>query len=222
MLGKNIKLFRERKGLTQEELGRLVGKEKSTIGCYETGARTPGVETLALLAGALGTTMDELTGLTRQDYPPGKKQSPIVYVPVVGTISAGQPLLAEQHILEYKPMPRAKLKNAATYFFLVVKGDSMNGDGILDGDLVLIRQQPQVENGEIAVVMCGEDEATLKRVYRFSDHILLQPSNPRYPPLSCPPESVRIIGRYTGLLERDTAAPERRSAGPGPEIPPRR
>lgn len=207
MLSRNIKLARERKGLTQEELGRLVGKEKSTIGCYETGARSPSVETLALIARALETSMDELTGLTWQYYFPEIKKDSIVYVPVVGTISAGLPLLAEQNILDYKPMQRAKLKNAADYFFLLVRGDSMSGDGILDGDTVLIRRQPQVENGEIAVVMCGEDEATLKRVYKYADHVLLQPSNPKYPPQPCPPANVRIIGKYTGLLERDANSP---------------
>ncbi|MEW5922296.1 MAG: transcriptional repressor LexA [Bacillota bacterium] len=213
MLGKNIKLFRERRGLTQEELGKLVGKEKSTIGCYETGARSPSVETLALIARALGASMDELTGLAREDYlfentggyAPAYGET-VVYVPVIGTISAGRPIFAEQNILDYKPMQKAKLKDA-THFFLLVRGDSMNGDGILDGDMVLIRQQPQVENGEIAVVMCGDDEATLKRIYKYADHVLLQPSNPKYPPQPCPPASVRIIGKYTGLLERNSISP---------------
>ncbi|HAP31990.1 MAG TPA: LexA family transcriptional repressor [Firmicutes bacterium] len=215
MLCMNIKKFRERKGLTQEELGRLVGKEKSTIGCYETGARAPRVETLALIAKALAVSMDELTGLSKGDYvlencgayfaESSMRDTAVAYIPVLGTISAGLPLTAEQHILDYRPMRREKLKDAP-HFFLRVKGDSMSGDGILDGDLVLVRLQPEVENGEIAVVMCGNDEATLKRVYKYIDQVLLQPSNPRYPPRPCPPGDVRIIGKYTGHLERNGAA----------------
>ena len=201
--------------MTQEELGRLVGKEKSTIGCYETGVRSPRVETLTLIARALAVSMDELTGLSKGDFiledcgvylaEGSMRDADVAHVPVLGTISAGLPLTAEQHILDYRPMLRKKLKETP-HFFLQVKGDSMNGDGILDGDLVLVRIQPDVENGEIAVVMCGDDEATLKRVYKYIDQVLLQPSNPRYPPRPCPPKDVRIIGKYTGHLERNSAS----------------
>jgi len=215
MLCRNIKKFRERRGLTQEELGRLVGKEKSTIGCYETGVRSPRVETLALIARALAVSMDELTGLSTGDYvlencgayfaESSMRDTAVAYVPVLGTISAGLPLTAEQHVLDYRPMRRKKLKDTP-HIFLQVKGDSMSGDGIIDGDLVLVRLQPDVENGEIAVVMCGNDEATLKRVYKFAEQVLLQPSNPKYPPRPCSPGDVRIIGKYTGHLERNGAA----------------
>lgn len=215
MLSRNIKKFRELKGLTQEELGRLVGKEKSTIGCYETGVRSPRVETLTLIARALAVSMDELSGLNKGDFvledcgvylaEGSIWDAAVKYVPVLGTVSAGLPLMAEQHILDYRPIRREKLKDTP-HFFLQVKGDSMSGDGILDGDLVLVRLQPDVENGEIAVVMCGNDEATLKRVYKFAEQVLLQPSNPRYPPRPCSPGDVRIIGKYTGHLERSSAA----------------
>ena len=114
-------------------------------------------------------------------------------IPLVGTIACGTPILADQNIEEYVSIP----KNIAADFALTCKGDSMINARIFDGDVVYIRQQQTVENGEIAAVLI-DNEATLKRVQLFDDHIILQPENPMYKPLVFWGEemnTVRILGK---------------------------
>lgn len=100
-------------------------------------------------------------------------------IPLIGTISCGAPILATQNIEEYVSIP----KNISADFVLTCKGDSMINARIFDGDVVYIRQQPTVDSGEIAAVLI-DNEATLKRVQIFDDHIVLQPENPMYKPIS--------------------------------------
>jgi len=114
-------------------------------------------------------------------------------VPLLGTIACGEPILATENIEDMVNMP----ENVVADFALRCKGDSMINARIFDGDIVYIRQQPTVENGEIAAVLI-DDEATLKRVLIFEDHIILQPENPTYKPLAYWGEemnAVRILGK---------------------------
>lgn len=114
-------------------------------------------------------------------------------IPLVGSIACGSPILAEENIEEYISIP----KDLSGDFALTCKGDSMINARIFDGDIVYIRQQDTVENGEIAAVLI-DNEATLKRVRLFDDHISLEPENPMYKPLVYWNEdmnSVRILGK---------------------------
>ena len=114
-------------------------------------------------------------------------------IPLVGTIACGEPILAEENIEEYVSIP----KDLAGDFALRCKGDSMINARIFNGDIVYIRQQDTVENGEIAAVLI-DNEATLKRVRLFDDHISLEPENPMYKPLVFWNEemnTVRILGK---------------------------
>lgn len=114
-------------------------------------------------------------------------------LPLIGTIACGQPILAEEHIEAYVDVPR----NIKADYALTCKGDSMINARIFPGDIVYIRQQAQVENGEIAAVLI-DNEATLKRVRLFDDHIVLEPENPQYRPLSYWGEemnNLRILGK---------------------------
>jgi repressor LexA len=97
-------------------------------------------------------------------------------IPVVGTIAAGQPLYAEENIVGYECVQ----KDQDIDFCLIVKGDSMINAGIHDGDIVFIRKQSDVENGEIAAVIIDGQEATLKRVYKTGDAVILRSENPKY------------------------------------------
>lgn len=120
----------------------------------------------------------------------------VVNVPVVGHVTAGEPILAEENIEDYFPLPKM-LVHQDTVFLLKVRGDSMIKAAIMDGDLVIVRQQTNAQNGEIVVAML-EGEATVKRYYKEKDHIRLQPENDFYEPISSP--LIVVIGKVIGVF----------------------
>lgn len=128
------------------------------------------------------------------------RSSSVRTVPVVGRVAAGLPLLAEENIQDYRPVSKS-LARSEGMFYLKVQGDSMTGAAILEDDLVLVRPQPFVEQGEIAVVLIG-DEATVKRFYIKNGRIELHPENPDYDPIICDSSSdvVRIVGKVTAVF----------------------
>ena len=119
----------------------------------------------------------------------------IINIPVVGTVTAGEPILAVQNIEDYFPMLPDHISNKNT-FMLHVRGESMINAGIFDGDLVIVEQQPTAENGDIVVAMI-EDSATVKRFYKEDDHYRLQPENDSMEPIIV--NEVSIIGKVVGL-----------------------
>lgn len=126
---------------------------------------------------------------------------PILKVPVLGNIAAGQPILATEHIEEWIEIPNMwNLKNEEA-IVLKVKGDSMIGSRIFEGDKVVVKLQPTVENGEIAVVNINGDEATLKRVKKTENgQVILFPDNPKYEPTFVTNERARIIGKVIQVM----------------------
>ncbi|MEO6867455.1 MAG: transcriptional repressor LexA [Gaiellales bacterium] len=121
-----------------------------------------------------------------------------VPLPLIGRVAAGAPILAHEHIEEYVPVPR-QLTRAGDSFLLKVRGDSMEGAGILDGDWVVVRHQREASSGEIVVAIVGDDEeATCKRFIRADGHVELHSENPAYAPLV--PEHVEIAGIVTGVM----------------------
>jgi repressor LexA len=121
-----------------------------------------------------------------------------VYVPLVGRVAAGQPILAEEHIEDELPFPPDLVPEQGS-FMLEVKGDSMIKVGILEGDHVLVQQQQTAENGDIVVAMVG-DEATVKRFYRRGDRIELRPENDQMAPIVA--SDVTILGRVRAVVRR--------------------
>jgi repressor LexA len=119
-------------------------------------------------------------------------------LPLVGQVAAGQPVLAEENIEEYVEIPEAVGGDQGEYV-LRIKGDSMKNAGILEGDLVVVRPQDVAEDGDVVVALVGE-EATVKRFFRESDHIRLQPENEALEPIRS--KEVRVLGRVVGLLRR--------------------
>ncbi len=122
----------------------------------------------------------------------------LVSVPLVGRVTAGEPIWAEQNIEETYVLP-FDLVGSEDVFMLRVRGDSMVEAGILDGDYVLVRRQPTADNGDIVVALL-EDEATVKRFYRERDHFRLQPENRAMQPLLV--SAVTILGKVIGLVRR--------------------
>ena len=106
----------------------------------------------------------------------------ILYLPLIGRVAAGKPILAEENIDEYTPVTPSLLKKGTADFALKVKGDSMIGDHILDGDIIIVKSQKTAENGDIVVALIG-DEAVVKKLYRTKDTIELRSSNPSYLPI---------------------------------------
>jgi repressor LexA len=117
-------------------------------------------------------------------------------LPLVGQVAAGQPVLAEENIEEYVQTPSFAGGDQGGYL-LRVRGDSMKNVGILDGDLVVVKQQDEADDGEIVVALVGE-EATVKRFYREADHVRLQPENEAMQPIRS--RDVRVVGRVVGLM----------------------
>jgi len=118
-------------------------------------------------------------------------------LPLVGMVAAGAPILAEENIEDYVSVP-PEAGGGQGQFILRVRGESMIDAGMLDGDFVVVRRQETASDGEIVVALVGEDSATVKRYFRESDHIRLQPENPTMEPIRS--TDVTIVGRVVGLF----------------------
>lgn len=183
MFADRLRDARKAKRYSQTEVSRMLGVTQQAVGKWETGRSTPDPQTVARLAEILDTTADALLGL--QQAPPA---APAVgrnafsrytesLVPVVGTVRAGYGALAfeEDYGKEY-----ASVKDPQNYFYLVVKGDSME-PRISDGDLALVHRQSTLENGDLGVLVYGSDgEGTLKKYIQRGNSVILHPFNPAY------------------------------------------
>ena len=132
-----------------------------------------------------------LTGIKQEDSEEFRE------IPLLGSVAAGVPLLAEENFEGNIVLHNSLLRKNKEYFALKVKGDSMSGAGILEGDTAIIEKQNTVRNGEIAVAVI-EDAVTLKRFYRESSRVRLQAENPAYKPIYS--NDVKILGRLSGIL----------------------
>jgi repressor LexA len=200
-IGQRIRGCRKELNLSADDLAEKLGKDRSTIYRYENGdiGNFP-TDILEPLAKILQTTPAYLMGWTENSEKLPKNIIPMPcthQIPVIGTIACGVPILAEQNIDGYEPCPDFVHAN----FCLHCKGDSMINARINDGDTVFIREQPEVENGEIAAVeiLDGSDcEATLKRFYHEGNKVMLSPENPKYTPLIFVGEEInriKIVGK---------------------------
>ena len=200
-MGDRIHDLRKSRNLTLEEVGKATGVAKSTVRKWENGdivsIRSDKIQKLADL---LGTTIEYLldgstANILYKNLEPLPDTRP---VPVIGRIACGLPILARENIDGYAELDR-RIK---ADFALRCAGDSMINAHIFDGDLVFIRKQPDVDNGEIAAVVI-DDEATLKRVYKYPNRIELRPENPLFPVLQFEGPDlnlIRIIGKAVAFL----------------------
>ena len=199
-----IKSRRTELGLTVEELAHKMGyKDKSSISKIENGKADIPQSKIAAFADALQTTPAYLMGWEEQPepkkptIPPGFEPMPkMKKIPLIGAIACGEPITAEQNIEKMVDVP----ENIRCDFSLTCHGDSMVDAGIHDKDVVYIRIQPEVENGEIAAVRI-DGEATLKRVYYNPGTLTLMPANPAYEPMiytGSQLEEVHIEGKAVG------------------------
>ena len=196
-----LALRRKELGLTQKDIAEMVGVSEGTVSRWESGLiANMRRDRIAAYAKALRTTPGFImTGEQEKEnlIPVGFSPLPRTYkVPLVGSIACGRPITAEQNIETYIDAP----EGTRCDFCLRCKGDSMVEAGIQDGDIVYVRCQPEVENGEIAAVLIG-DEATLKRIYYDGESIMLIPANRAYQPKTYRGqelEGIRIEGKVVG------------------------
>lgn len=129
------------------------------------------------------------------------ERRPIRHVPLVGEVAAGTDVLAHENVEEVVPVP-ADLTGDGDLFMLKVRGDSMIDAGILDGDFVVVRSQPEARNGEIVVAGIPGEEATVKTYSRSGDQVVLTPSNPRLEPMVFSAADVQIFGRVVTVMRK--------------------
>ena len=205
-LYKNIKSLRLNKELSQEQLAAMTGyKDRTSIAKIEAGKVDLSQSKIIEFAKALDVTPSYLMGWNSSDDVDLTKIKGIIpikklrRIPILGQIACGNPILAEENYIGYFT---ADDKYLDSDFCLYAKGDSMIGAEISDGDLVFIKKQSDVDDGEIAAVLI-DDEATLKRVYKIADKVQLRADNPHYPPIDLDgTQSVIILGRATHVLRQ--------------------
>lgn len=205
-----LKQLRKELNKSMADVARDLNIPYTTYVNYEKEAREPNSETLIALADYFHCSVDflicrsdERINTNKIDISNIKNIEPLPKmkkVPLLGTIACGEPILAEENIEDYINMP----EDTKGTFALRCKGDSMINARIFDGDIVYIREQPDVENGEIAAVLI-DNEATLKRVYKYENRIELRPENPTFKVLNYENEelnNIRIIGKAVGFYSR--------------------
>ncbi len=197
------------RGMKQSELAQRSGIRASSISDYLNGKYAPKQDKIDLMAKALNVDSAWLMGYddvpqnsnstsfnpsSLSNYVAIKKKK----IPLIGTIAAGQPIMADEHIEEYIPVE----DDIHADYALRIEGDSMINANIYNGDIVFIHQQDDVENGQIAAVLV-DDSATLKRVYKMPGYVQLVAENPKYPPMifnedNC--DTCRILGKAVAVL----------------------
>jgi repressor LexA len=179
---------------TVRDIGKAVGlASSSTVHAHLANLEKIGLlrrdpskpRAIELLDRAVGTAVESMRGIVRGEG-----------LPLLGTVAAGQPILAEENIEDYVSVPSVAGGDEGE-FVLRVRGDSMKDAGILQGDLVVVRPQDTAQDGDVVVALLGE-EATVKRFFREDDHVRLQPENDTMEPIRT--KEVKVLGRVVGLL----------------------
>lgn len=174
--------MRQRKGRTQKDVAVHLGVDRTTYVKYETGASAPNNEMLVQLASYFGVTTDYLLG--QSDDPTPRQVKPKrkgIKIPVLGRVQAGVPVEAVEHTLDYEEIT-PELAATGEFFALQVRGTSMEPK-FSDGDVVIVRKQQTAETGDIVIALTDGDDATIKRIKRTTEGMILTPTNPAFEPL---------------------------------------
>ncbi|NUK30947.1 helix-turn-helix domain-containing protein [Parageobacillus sp. VR-IP] len=212
--GKKLKTLRKSRNLTQEGLAKALNTKygtnfnKGMISKWENDREEPRIDSVRYIADFFNVSLDEILGLKDNEvniYEVVENDfSNIVNLPIVGTIAAGQPILAAQNIEGYMPILSSFLNKYKEYFYLRVKGNSMNLE-FPDGSYVLVERTNEVENGSIAVVLVNGYEATVKKVSINKNIITLIPmsNDPSYQPqiYDITKDEVKIIGKVVQAVK---------------------
>lgn len=193
MFNEQLKLLRNQKRISQAKLADELGVSASTVAMWESGEREPkNYETLEIIADYFNVNMEVL--LTGKLAP--------TKIPVLGKVVAGIPLEAVEEIIDYEEIPQSMARNGE-YFALQIKGNSMEPK-FSEGDVVIVRKQEDVDNGDIAIVLVNGNDATVKKIKKFDGGINLIPTNSEYEVITYTVDEieklpVRIIGKVVEL-----------------------
>lgn len=185
--------LRKARGLTQQELAKYTGLNRTRISNYELGIREPNLTIQLKLADFFNVTLDCLMD---------RENNSNNIIPVFGRVVAGIPLEAIEEIIDYEEIPQSMARNGE-YFALQIKGNSMEPK-FSEGDVVIVRKQEDVDNGDIAIVLVNGNEATVKKIKKFDGGINLIPTNSEYEVITYTVDEieklpVRIIGKVVEL-----------------------
>ena len=203
--GKRIKLMREKKGWTQAELGERLGLSDKAVSTWEKDIKVPRVSTIQKIADLFHVSQAFLLGEEERSARPNRAS---VKIPVLGNVAAGTPIMAVEEYFDigdcdtWEEIPEA-LAHTGQFFGLRINGDSMEPK-MSRGDIVIVRQQNDINSGEIGIVMVGNEEATCKKIKKRPDGIMLISTNPKYEPMFYNNEQIEelpvcIIGKVVEL-----------------------
>jgi repressor LexA len=201
-----INELRKKNKYSQQKLAAVLNVHQTAISQWETERTTPDIELAAKMANLFNVSIEYLLGKSDDDSMVIEHRRPKgIKIPVLGIVPAGIPIEAIEDILDYEEIPE-QMASTGEFFGLKIRGDSMLPK-ICDGDVVIVRRQPDVESGETAIIMVNGDEATCKKVVKQENGITLVPNNPAYDPrfftnkeISSTP--VRVIGKVVELRRK--------------------
>ena len=201
-MGTIIKKRREQLGISQEQLANILGyKSRSSINKIELNHTDLPQSKIVALAKALSVTPAYLMGWEDLEQPiPKSNGYPTVRIPVLGDVAAGVPILAQQDIVGYEDIP-ADMAKTGEYFGLKIKGDSMEPK-IHDNDIVIVKSMSDAENNDIVIAMIN-NEATCKRLHKYSNSVVLTAINSDYKPIEVTPdENIQILGKVVMSISK--------------------
>ena len=197
-----IRELRKAAGLTQQELATYLGVNQTAISQWEREVTSPGGELLVELSRFFNASADYILGKSEDRTVSPSLSSNSVSIPVLGDVQAGLPMEAIENIIDYEEIPES-MTRTGEYFGLRIRGSSMEPK-FSEGDVVIVRKQPTVESGEIAVVLVNGDSATIKKIKRSAAGITLIPTNQAFEPIFYDNEEIEslpvtIIGKVVEL-----------------------
>ena len=202
-LAANIRFLRKSRRMNQAELAEELGyRSFTTIQKWEAGSSEPPVCTLLKLCEFFNVSIDEIVNADLARGERMIRNEEIIHIPVLGNVAAGIPIEAVEQILDYEDFPASKA-NGRDFFGLRIKGNSM-APRIIEGDVVIVRRQEYTDNGDIAIVMVENNDATCKKIKKTDNGLLMIPLNPEFEPIFYTNEEIRnlpvkIIGKVVEL-----------------------
>lgn len=201
--------LRKSRNYTQEQAAKLIGCSNSTIAMWESGKRTPTREKYEAIADLFNVDIDYLYGKTPvkrrilfDEFGTKYTSTTPLRIPVLGRVAAGVPINMVEDVVDWEELP-ADMARHGEYFGLVIHGDSMEPK-MSEGDVIIVRQQADIESGQIGIITVNGNDATCKRIMKYADGIMLLSTNPKYPPMQYTSKEmkdlpIRILGKVVEL-----------------------
>lgn len=202
VFARNLKKYMEGRGKTQRELAEIVGVSAPTVNEWIKAKKYPRIDKIEIMADYFGILKSDLI---EENSNTESTQTKGIRIPVLGSVRAGIPLEAIEDIVDYEEIPEA-MARSGEYFGLMIRGDSMS-PVFVEGDVVIVRKQESADTGDAVIALVNGDEATIKRLKRTQEGIVLIPNNPEYLPMVYTNEQiknlpVRILGKVIELRRK--------------------